>query len=110
LQSKFLRDHDDPDKPVQDALSERPGQTIRIRVHPMIYRAQAGRAPQYQGWPQVCWTLECDSAQEAFATRDVMRAFFETLGRFGPSAVHRALDAINAVGQVQVPAPKVPRA
>lgn len=104
MQSEFARDLADPDQPIHDALKERPGKPLKIRIQPMILRTTApGKSPQYVGWRDERWTLDCDSVAEAFAVRDAMRAFFETLGRLGPSAVHQALSAINAVHRMDDP-------
>jgi hypothetical protein len=88
--SEFVRDLADPDQPVLDALAERPGKPLKIRVQPMLLRMTSGRG-QYQSWKQVRWTLDCDTAEEAFAIRDALRSFFETMSRCGPRAVHAAL-------------------
>lgn len=92
--SGFTRDLDDPDQPIFDALSERPGKPLRLRVQPAIWRARPGREPQYNSWRQTIWTLECDSADEALAVRDAMRTFFTTMGQCGPPAVLAALTAL----------------
>ena len=64
---------------------------MRLRIQPMVLRKGKGRGGQYHGWRQVAWTLECDSAAEAYAVRDAMQVFFETMSRCGPKAVHAAL-------------------
>ena len=91
--SEFAQDFADPDQPIRDALTERPGKPVKIRIQPMLLRQVNGRG-QYLSWKQVRWTLDCDTAEEATISRDAMRLFFETLGRCGPEAVRAALTGL----------------
>jgi hypothetical protein len=88
--SEFAQDFADPDKPIRDALTERPGKPVKIRIQPMLLRQSNGRG-QYQAWKQVRWTLDCDTAAEARSIRDAMKAFFAAMAKCGPQAVYEAL-------------------
>jgi hypothetical protein len=93
--SEFAQDLVDPDQPVRDAFTERPGKPLKIRVQPMLLRATGGKG-QYQAWKQVRWTLDCDSPAEALAVKAALRAFFEAMVTHGPEAVHAALSKAGA--------------
>ena len=88
--SEFARDLADDRQPIEAAIAERPGKPLRIRVQPMILRTAKGRA-QYRAWRDVSWTLELDSASEAAALSEVMRAFFLALNERGLEAVSAML-------------------
>jgi hypothetical protein len=94
MQSDFARDLADENRPIEQAAKERPGKPIRLRVQPMVLRTTAGKG-QYHAWKDVRWMLECDTPEEAFATRDAMRAFFEAVSERGPHAVLAVLTAIK---------------
>jgi hypothetical protein len=86
MQSEFARDLADQDRPIEQALVERPGKPLKLRIQPMILHAR-----QYRAWKDVRWTLECADAAEAAAVRDAMRVFFTALAERGPAAVSAAL-------------------
>lgn len=88
--SDFAQDFADPDQPIREALAERPGKAVKIRVQPMLLRQANGRG-QYQAWKQVRWTLDCDTAAEALSIREALKAFFAAMQRCGPQAVLAAL-------------------
>lgn len=87
MEAEFSRDLVDANQPILDAMAERPGKPVKLRIQPMILYGR-----QYQAWRDVRWTLEFESPEEAFATRDAMRAFFAALVRQGPAAVTQRLE------------------
>jgi hypothetical protein len=89
MQSEFVRDLKDQNRPIEEAHADRPGKPLKIRIQPMILTAR-----QYRAWRDVRWTLECDTPAEAFAVRDTMRVFFTALASRGPAAVAAALAAV----------------
>jgi hypothetical protein len=89
MEMSYSADVDHIDEPVQQAAEERkPGESIRIRLQPSIFRRPLG---QHRMWPGVSWTVDCATVEEAIALREAMRAFFEAIVRDGPTAVILAL-------------------
>lgn len=86
MKSGFARDLADQDGPIEQAIANSPGKPIRLRIQPMVLIAG-----QYRAWKDVRWTLECETADEAFETRDAMREFFSALADIGPGAVRQLL-------------------
>jgi hypothetical protein len=86
MEAEFSRDLVDPNQPILDAMAERPGKPVKLRIQPMILYGR-----QYNAWKDVRWTLEFESPDEVFATRDAMRAFFTALVKKGPLVVTRLL-------------------
>lgn len=96
MQSDFVRDLKNQDQPIYDAIAERPGKPLRLRVHPQILRG-SGVDGLYRTWKDVRWTIQCDTPEEAFACRDAMRVFFDALERLGAATVMHALQAMQAI-------------
>jgi len=89
----------DVDQPVYEAVKERKGRPIRIRLQPQILRTREGEgyttsSAYYQFWKEVRWTIECGTPKEVFQLRDALRAFFKALGRGGVKATMAALDTV----------------
>ena len=95
MQTEFAGDRVGPDEQILETVAERPGKPIRLRIQPMVLRTVAGKGGQYHAWRDVRWTLECDSAEEVFATREAMYAFFNALSRGGVKAVQAALESVG---------------
>jgi hypothetical protein len=96
MQSEFnreKRDRIDLDRSVREAWKERPGKPIKLRIQPMVLRSVDGKGGQYHAWKDVRWMLTCDSPAEAYAMREALRAFFDTVGRVGAAEAQRALQA-----------------
>lgn len=90
MQTEFARDLADQNRPIEDAVTLRPGKAIKVRIQPMILTGN-----QYRAWKDVRWTLECEAPAEAFALRDAMVAFFQALAARGPEAVQQQLAAAS---------------
>jgi hypothetical protein len=86
MKSGFARDLADQNGPIEQAVATSPGKPIRLRIQPMVLIAG-----QYRAWKDVRWTLECETADEAFETREAMVAFFSALADHGPQAVAQLL-------------------
>jgi hypothetical protein len=86
MESVFARDLADQDQPIVQALSERPGKPLKLRIQPMILFPR-----QYRAWKDVRWTLECRDVSEASAVREAMKVFFTVLASRGPAKVLAAL-------------------
>ena len=95
MQSEYGRDLADEDRPVFEAVEERPGKTIKLRIHPMIFRRPEGKAGMYRAWKDVHWTLECETPEEAFALREAMRLLFRAICDSGLESVLAALRAVK---------------
>jgi hypothetical protein len=98
MQTVFVQDKPKPepyreDTPIREALAERPGKPVKIRIQPAIWRLVGDTRGQYRAWREVSWMIECENAEEALALRDVMRAFFLKLGEEGPHAIEARLNA-----------------
>jgi hypothetical protein len=88
MQTNYKTDaRQDPDRMVTEAFKERPGKPVKLRIQPFIFRSGFGRGGQYRAWPEVTWMVDCDTVQEVFLLRDVLRAFFRALTTHGPSVV-----------------------
>ena len=85
--SEFARDLDDLDAPLREALANRPGKPLRLRIQPSILQANG----TYKGWRSVSWSLEVDDMAEAKALQGAMEHFFRTTATCGPQAVEAAL-------------------
>jgi hypothetical protein len=90
MQTEYGRDLQDDEQPIRDALQARPGKPLKIRLQPAVFWPGVGRG-QYKVWRDVIWTVECDTAEEAFALRDALRAFFQAVGVKGPVPVRALL-------------------
>lgn len=95
MQTQYGQDRDDV-QPLRDALAERPGRPIRLRLQPTIQRAAAAKRSQYQVWPDVSWTVDCDSVEEAVAFREALRAFFVAIAHEGADALTARLQRKGA--------------
>lgn len=87
----YSADVDHIDDSVREAEAERPGEPIRIRIQPTIFRRPPGRDGQHRSWLDVSWTMECTDADEAIELRETMRIFFDTVGVKGIPAVKALL-------------------
>jgi hypothetical protein len=87
----YSADVDHIDDQAYEAEAERPGEPIRIRIQPSIFRKAAGAQGQHRAWLDVSWMLECKDAKEAIALREAMRIFFEQVGEKGAEAVRQQL-------------------
>ena len=87
MQTAFVGEQPDLDRTVREVAAERPGHPLRLRVQPMIL----GKNSQYRSWKDVSWTVEVDTPEEAYATREALRAFFDSLAKHGPAATRAAL-------------------
>lgn len=89
----------DPDLIIREVVKERGGQPIRLRLPLTVLRDSTHKGAQYMAWRDQVWAVDCDTAAEALALRDALRAFFATLNRIGPVAVRDLLvDAEEAEG------------
>ena len=88
--TEYVRELADQTQIIKDAAAERGGQ-VRVRFQPQVL--QGG---QYRVWRDVRWTMTCESAPEAFALRDALKAFFKALTVAGPARVAQALVALTA--------------
>lgn len=87
MKSEFARDLAGENETIDQAMAERPGKSIRIRIQPMILRGTGN----YSSWKDVRWSLDLDDATEAHQVREAMRVFFHGLTTAGPDAVTAAL-------------------
>ena len=97
----YSADLDHIDEPLYEAAGERPGQPVRIRLQPSVFRKLPGEQSQHRAWAGVSWTLDCRDVQEAIALREALRVFFEKVGQRGPEAV-AALLQIEDVDEIEV--------
>lgn len=91
------------DKPIEDAVQERPGAPLRIRLQPAILRRVDGaKAGHYQAWRQLHWLVELDTLDDARAFRESLAAFFQLIDEEGIGAVHQRLlpKTVATVGAV----------
>jgi hypothetical protein len=93
VQVNFSLPHD-VDAPVAQAADERPGEMIRLRFQPRIWRAQPGRDPGYVSWPKVTWIIECTTVEEARELRLGLGLFFDLAVRVGPTQMKHALERL----------------
>lgn len=63
---------------------------IRLRVQPTVRRGG-----NYVAWPGVSWLVSCQSADEAIAVREALRACFEAMAARGPAKVRTVLTALD---------------
>jgi hypothetical protein len=96
MQTEFNQRKLDMDRSIKQAAAERPGKPIRLRLQPMVLRSVGPKGGQYHAWKDVRWLVECDNAAEAYATRDALRAFFDTLAVIGPAETQQVLKAARA--------------
>jgi hypothetical protein len=94
--SDFTHDFADPDRPIAEALRERPGRAVRLRLQPQVLRDVPTNKRQYRAWKDVCWTLDVESVEEASALREALRAFFA-------AASHSGLDRVTTMLKVLAP-------
>jgi hypothetical protein len=85
--SEFARDLDDPDLSLKEAVKDRPGKPLRLRVQPAILQKNG----TYKGWKSVSWSLEVDDIAEARAIQQAMELFFRAMSESGPKEVQRVL-------------------
>jgi len=80
------------DQSIIDAIEERPGEPIRIRLQPTVLRFREGdpRA-SYQAWKDLHWLVELDDLDEVRALREGLAAFFWIAGQHGIGAVRDKL-------------------
>jgi hypothetical protein len=90
MQTEYARDLADQNRSLLEAIEERPGKPLRLRVQPMILRT-TGTRHQYKAWRDVSWTLEVADMAEANAFAEALRVFFVTLNAAGPDAVAASL-------------------
>ena len=90
--TSFIQDRVDDTTFVREAFAERPGKPLKIRVQPMVLRNSDTQRSQYRSWPDVSWTLQCESVEEAFELREAMRTFFAALAARGTKKVLRELN------------------
>lgn len=88
MQISYSVSQRDLDQLVRDAAAERPGQPVRIRLQPTVYRqaADASRGQQ-AAWAGVSWNVECETPEEAIALRRALEAFFVGVATCGPLCV-----------------------
>jgi hypothetical protein len=96
MQSEFNREKVDLNRSIREAAKERPGKPIKLRIQPMVLRSVDGKGGQYHAWKDVRWMLTFDSPAEAYAMREALRAFFDTVGRVGAAETERALLSAQA--------------
>ena len=84
---------------IRDALVERPGKPIRLRIQPTIWRTHGKDAGSYRHWRAVSWVLECDTIDEVNAFKEAMRAFFAYATTHGPTAARARLTAPVETGK-----------
>jgi hypothetical protein len=93
MEMSYSADVDHIDEPVIEAAAEqKPGETIRIRVQPSIFRRVLG---QHRMWPGVAWTVDCATPAEAVQLREALRAFFEAVVRVGPGPLIGELQSLD---------------
>lgn len=89
----YSADIDHIDDPVREAALEAPGEPIKIRVQPTLFRR--GKDNQQRAWAGVAWNLSCDTVEEVVALREALRAFFEAAEQHGIAHVGEQLAAIK---------------
>ena len=94
MEMSYSADVDGIDVPVQEAAAERvkPGEPIRIRIQPSIFRRKVA---QHRMWPGVSWTLNCTTVEEAIELREAMRIFFDQCSKVGPHQVRIDLESLG---------------
>jgi len=93
MQTSYSADVEHIDAPLEDAANERqPGETIRIRLQPSLFRRQLG---QHRMWKGVSWTVDCQDLAEAVALREALQAFFAAVARVGAVPLRFELDSLD---------------
>jgi hypothetical protein len=96
MEMSYSKDVERLDEPILEAAAEqKPGETIRIRIQPSIFRRVLG---QHRMWPGVSWTVDCKDPAEAVALREALRAFFEAVVRVGPAPLIVELNSLDPPG------------
>jgi len=93
MKSSYGKEPKDETAWLKAAQAERQGKGIRLRVQPVIFRTSGSRQGQgqYKAWPDVSWTIDCDSVEEVLALREALRAFFVAVTLEGPGPLEQRL-------------------
>jgi hypothetical protein len=93
MEMTYSKDVERLDEPIFEAAHEqKPGETIRIRIQPSIFRRLHS---QHRMWPGLSWTIDCQDTAEAIALREALRAFFEAVVRVGPAPLITELNSLD---------------
>jgi hypothetical protein len=92
----FTRDLTDYRRPLREALRERPGKPLKLRLQPTLLRRTASGQVQYRAWPGIRWAIEATTVAEATACCEALRAFFHALNTSTPEHVAAQLRALSA--------------
>lgn len=89
METTYSAEATDIDAPVHEAIAERAGKPITVRVQPGILRLKrpGDTGGNYQPWAGVSWTLRCANAEEAIGVREALRVLFDRLEAEGSAAI-----------------------
>lgn len=97
MQVNYSADVSTIDQPPHEAMAERPGKPIRIRIPLLLFRLRDGGSSPgngaYRTWNDVSWILECETVDEALRVRDTLQLFFAHMQKHGAEAVQKQLTA-----------------
>lgn len=80
------------DQPIRDAIEERPGLPIRIRVQPTILRQEGDEnRASYKPWKDVHWIIEAENLDEVRLLRESLAAFFWIASQGGIGVLYEKL-------------------